>query len=72
MLAAFEENWTESLAAFKQCLQNAETPEAYYLIGCGYFQLKDYKNALHYLQKASFLDDKFADAWFMQSVITKF
>jgi Tfp pilus assembly protein PilF len=71
MLAAFEENWTESLAAFKQCLQNAETPEAYYLIGCGYFQLKDYKNALHYLQKASFLDDKFADAWFMQSVIYK-
>jgi tetratricopeptide (TPR) repeat protein len=71
MLAAFEENWTESLAAFKQCLQNAETPELYYLIGCVYFQLKDYKNALHYLQKAISLDVKFADAWFMQSVIRK-
>ncbi len=71
MLAAFEENWTESLAAFKQCLQTAETPEIYYLIGCVYFQLKDYKNALHYLQKAISLDVKFADAWFMQSVIYK-
>jgi tetratricopeptide (TPR) repeat protein len=71
MLAAFEENWMESLAAFKQCLQNAETPEVYYLIGCVYFQLKDFKNALHYLQKAISLDAKFADAWFMQSVIYK-
>ncbi|HXH69097.1 MAG TPA: tetratricopeptide repeat protein [Pyrinomonadaceae bacterium] len=71
MLAAFEENWTESLAAFKQCLQNAETPEIYYLIGCVYFGLKNYKNALHYLQKAISLDVKFADAWFMQSVIYK-
>jgi len=71
MLAAFEENWTESLAAFKQCLQNAETPEIYYLIGCIRFQLKDYKNALHYLQKVVSLDVKFADAWFMQSVIYK-
>ncbi len=71
MLAAFEENWTESLVAFKQCLQTAETPEIYYLIGCVYFQLKDYKNALHYLQKAISLDAKFADAWFMQSVVYK-
>jgi len=71
MLAAFEGNWTESLTAFKQCLQNAETPELYYLIGCVYFQLKDYKNALHYLQKAISLDARFADAWFMKSVIYK-
>jgi tetratricopeptide (TPR) repeat protein len=71
MLAAVEENWTESLAAFKQCLQNAETPEIYYLIGCIRFQLKDYKNAMHYLQKVVSLDVKFADAWFMQSVIYK-
>ena len=71
MLAAFEENWMESLAAFKQCLRSAETPEIYYLISCVYFQLKDYKNALHCLQKAISLDAKFADAWFMQSVIYK-
>jgi tetratricopeptide (TPR) repeat protein len=71
MLAAFEENWTESLAAFKQCLQNSKTPEIYYLTGCIHFQLKDYKNALHYLQKAISFDVRFADAWFMQSVIYK-
>jgi tetratricopeptide (TPR) repeat protein len=71
MLAAFEENWMESLAAFKQCLKHIKTPEVCYLIGCVYFQLKDYKNALHYLQKAISSDDKFADAWFMQYVIYK-
>jgi tetratricopeptide (TPR) repeat protein len=68
---AFEENWTESLAAFKECLRSAETPEIYYLIGCVYFQQKDFKHALRYLQKATSLDIKFADAWFMQSVIYK-
>jgi Tfp pilus assembly protein PilF len=71
MLAASEENWTESLAAFKQSRQTTETPEIYYLIGCCYFQLMDYKNALEYLQKAVATDAKFADAWFMQSVIYK-
>ncbi len=69
--AAFEENWTQSLAAFKECLRYAETPEIYYLIGCVYFQLKNFKSALRFLQKALALDAKFADAWFMQSVIYK-
>lgn len=71
MLAAFEKNWTESLAAFKQCLQKSETAEIRYLIGCVYFQMKDYENSLVYLEKANFLDAKFADAWFMQSVVYK-
>lgn len=69
LMAAFEEKWAESLAAFKQCLQNAESAEINYLIGCVYFQLKDYENSLKYLQKATFADFKYADAWFMQSVI---
>jgi len=71
MLAAFEEHWSESLAAFKQCLQNAETPEIYYLIGCVYFQLGRYKTSLSNLRKAISLDAKYADAWFMQSAIYK-
>lgn len=69
MLAAFEDSWNESLAAFRQCLQSAETPEIYYLIACVYFQLKNYNAALPNLRKAISLDAKFADAWFMQSVI---
>ena len=69
MLAASEENWTESIAAFKQTLESAEAAETHYLIGCAYFQLNRRKTALQHLQKAIFLDIKFADAWFMQSVI---
>lgn len=71
MLAAFEQNWTESLAAFRQCLEIVETPEVYYLIGCVDFQLENYKVALSNFDKAIALDDKFADAWFMKSVIYK-
>lgn len=69
MLAAFEENWVESAAAFKLCLQNNDSPEINYLLGCAYFQSGNYKNALIYLKKANLLDAKFADSWFMQSVI---
>lgn len=72
MLAAFEGNWTESLAAFKQSLENLESPEVNYLIGAVYFQLGKYKNALKHLQSAVSLDCKYADAWFMQSVIYDF
>ena len=69
MLAAYEENWTESLAAFKQSLEEQESPEVFYLIGCVYFELGRDKNALEFLQKAISADIKYADAWFMQSVI---
>ena len=69
MLAVFEENWMESVAAFKQALDSEETAEIHYLIGCALFQLNRRKMALQHLQKAVFIDIKFADAWFMQSLI---
>ena len=69
MLAAAEENWTESLAAFKEAANHEESPELLYLIGCVYFQLQQDKNALDYLQKAASINVKFADALFMQSII---
>ena len=69
MLAAFEGNWTESLAAFKQAAEDLPSPEIFYLIGCVYFQLGRHPNALEFLQKAISADIKYADAWFMQSVI---
>jgi len=69
MLAAFEANWTESLAAFKQSSENLNSPEIQYLIGAVYYQLGKYEIALKYLQSAISLDIKFADAWFMQSTI---
>ncbi len=72
ILAAFEGNWTESLAAFKQSSESFDSPEIQYLIGTVYFQLGKYKSALRHLQTALSLDIKFADAWFMQSVIYNF
>ena len=69
MLAAFEENWMESIAAFKQSLESEETAEIHYLIGSALFQLNRHKTALRHLQKAISLDIMFADAWFMQSLI---
>ena len=69
MLAAYESNWTESLAAFKQSLEETESAEVFYLIGCVYYELGRHKNALESLQKAISADIKYADAWFMQSVV---
>ncbi len=71
MMAAFEENWTEALAAFKQSLGNADLPELNYLIGCVYFQLERFDAALQFFQNSAVLDSNFSDAWFMQSVIYK-
>lgn len=67
--AAFEENWTESIAAFKMAMGNAEFPELHYLIGCVYFHLKDEVLAVRHWQRAISLDRKYSDAWFMQAVI---
>ncbi|MEP6902184.1 MAG: hypothetical protein ABJA66_10570 [Actinomycetota bacterium] len=67
--AAFEENWTESITAFKLAMGNAEIPELHYLIGCAYFHLKDEVLAVRHLQRAISLDRKYSDAWFMQAVI---
>ena len=69
MSAASGGNWTESLAAFKQSAEIFDSPEIQYLIGAVYFQLGKYKIALKHLQSAISQDIKFADCWFMQSVI---
>ena len=71
MLAAFEANWTEAIAAFKEATGKNESAEVHYLIGCAYFQLKREPAALRYLQKAVSLDTGFSDAWFMLSIIYK-
>ena len=72
MLAAFEANWTEALAAFKQASENADAPEIRYLIGACYFQAGKFDAALDHFQAAISRDIKYADAWFMQSVIAEF
>lgn len=69
MLAALEENWLESLAAFKTVLEKNDFPELSYLTACVYFQLDSFEKARLFLQKAVEQDEKFADAWFMLSLI---
>jgi len=69
MLAASEHGWAESIAAFKETANLSETAEIHYLIGCAYFQTGQIDNALGYFQKAVLINENFADAWFMQSVV---
>lgn len=69
MLAAAEANWAESLAAFKQAAEDAPQPEIDYLIGCVHFEIGRFDQALQSFQKAVSADIKYADAWFMQSLI---
>ncbi len=71
IMAAFEENWMESLAAFKQAAGGGDVTELNYLIGCVYFQLKRFDSALKFFEKAVSVDSKYSDALFMQSVIYK-
>ncbi len=69
ILAAYEGNWNEALAALKECSEVCKEAEIYYLIGSCYFQIFDYDKSLEFFNKALEIDDKFADAKFMQSVI---
>lgn len=71
MMAAFEESWTESIAAFRLAQEKSELPELNYLIGCAYYQLGRLQMALRYFQKTTCLQRSYADAWFMQSLIYK-
>lgn len=69
MLASLEENWEEAIVAFKESLDVSETPEIQYLIGCAYYQIRNYPQALEHLEFAVLGDKKFADAFYMISVI---
>lgn len=69
MMAAGEENWLEAKIELIRALEIQNLPEIDYLIACVLFQIKDYEQALIYLKKTTAADKKFADAWFMQSII---
>ena len=59
MLAAYDENWTEALAAFKTAVGKNESPEIEYLIGCCYFQLQMPEKAQPFLLSAVGKDAEF-------------
>lgn len=68
ILAAFEENWDEAVAAFKTALKTADSPELEYLIACCYLQIKSPEKAQKFLFSATKKDANFADAWFMSGM----
>lgn len=69
IMAAFEENWNEAIAAFKLAAGAGETPELNYLIGSAYYQLENYDAALDFFGKTSEKDTKYVDAHFMKSAV---
>ena len=69
MLAAKEENWQEAFVAFKEAAEISPTAELKYLAGCACFQLQNYTTAKDFFAESVEADEKFADAWFMLSVI---
>lgn len=69
MLAAYEGNYPESLAALKLAAERSESAELSYFAGCVCYELGELPSALRHLQKAVSLDRNFADAWFMQAEI---
>lgn len=69
ILASYEGNWLESLAAFKESLLRNDTAETNYLIGCVYVQLGHERLALEHLENAVSHDIRYSDAWFMKSLV---
>lgn len=68
MLAAYEENWMEALAAFKTSAGKTESSEIEYVIACCYFQLQMPEKSRPFLKSATDKDSDFADAWFMSGL----
>jgi predicted Zn-dependent protease len=69
MIGALENEWSETLLAFKEALLANNSPETHYLIACAYFQLGRNKMAVRHLQKTVEEDANYSDAWYMLSVI---
>lgn len=69
VMAAFEASWLEALAALKESLHRNDLPEINYLIGSVYHQIGRPRMAIRYLKKAVSGDVRFADAWYMLSLI---
>lgn len=67
-LLALENQWKKALRFGRELLKINQAPEVYYLIGCLYFQLSDYKKAKNFFQNAVQLDERFSDAWFMMGL----
>jgi tetratricopeptide (TPR) repeat protein len=65
-----EENWRKALQEFKLALASKASPEAHYALGCLYFQLCRDSLAARHLRKALELDQAYAEASYVLSLIS--
>jgi tetratricopeptide (TPR) repeat protein len=66
-----EENWRKALQEFKLALASKASPEAHYALGCLYYQLCRDSLAAHHLRKALELDQAYAEASYVLSLISQ-
>lgn len=69
IISAYAGNWSECIAALKECSGKIAAPEIDYLAGCAYYQLGRYQMAGRHLSAAAKAVPDFADAWFMLHVV---
>ncbi|HEY0407674.1 MAG TPA: tetratricopeptide repeat protein [Pyrinomonadaceae bacterium] len=68
-LLAAEQEWAGALAEFKRALAARPSPEAHYVVGCVYYQLKRDRLATRHLRKAIELDNGYAAAFYMLGLL---
>jgi len=60
-----EKNWRRALGEFKRALTIRPSPEAHYVLGCLYFELKRDALAVRHLRKATKMDGGYAEAYYL-------
>lgn len=65
-----EENWRKALQEFKLALASKASPEAHYALGCLYYQMCRDSLAARHLRKALELDQAYAEASYVLSLIS--
>lgn len=58
-----EKNWRRALGEFKRALNVRPSPEAHYVLGCLYYELKRDELAVRHLRKATKMDSGYAEAF---------
>jgi tetratricopeptide (TPR) repeat protein len=64
-LLIVEKKWAEALKEFKSALAVRPSPEAHYVVGCVYYQLKRFRMAARHLRKAIDADEIYTEAFYM-------
>jgi tetratricopeptide (TPR) repeat protein len=60
-----EKNWRRALGEFKRALTVRPSPEAHYVLGCLYYELNRDALALRHLRKATRMDARYAEAFYL-------